>query len=131
MFPAPPAAESGQVYKTLDARCQACVVMGGQEGPCLSDGELAAIEATTGHPCPRREWPDEEGPGLFALLLLSAKAGAGHLFETYWRIRYGGEPRDFQERMLMRILMARADEEIALSLWPEPEPRTPAEPSEA
>lgn len=32
----PPAAESGRVYKTIDARCKACRVYGGREKRCIA-----------------------------------------------------------------------------------------------
>jgi hypothetical protein len=99
------------------------VVMGGEEAACVSDDMLEAEERTTGHPCPRREWPDGDGPALYRLVQLGAHAASSHLFGLYWRIRYGSAPLDLQERMFNRLLAAHQDEQIAKSLWPDPEPR--------
>jgi hypothetical protein len=50
-----PAAASGKEYATLDARCEACEVLGGEENPCLPRGVLRQIARNTGRPCPRVE----------------------------------------------------------------------------
>jgi hypothetical protein len=121
-FPTPPAADSGETYKTLDARCRACELMGGDEGPCISDEMLEAEQRINGHPCPRREWPDADGPILAKLVQLGAIHGMGWnsspLFSELFRVRYGGAPVEHQERMLMRILAAYSDEQVRAFLFP-------------
>jgi hypothetical protein len=56
--------------------------MGGDESPCVSDDMLEAEERMSGFPCPRREWPDGEGPYLFRLVQLGAYAERAHLFDA-------------------------------------------------
>jgi hypothetical protein len=123
MYPTPPAAESGQVYKSLDARCAACVMFGGDEGPCVSDDMLEAEERVNGHPCPRREFPDSDGPILAKLVQLGAIHGMGWnsspLFTELFRVRFGDAPLEHQKRMLMRILAAFGDEQVRAFLFPQ------------
>ena len=49
----PPAAESGTVYESVDARCGACVVKGGEEAKCVSKEWEIAIGQPLGKVCPR------------------------------------------------------------------------------
>lgn len=99
--------------------------MGGEEGPCVSDAMLDAEEREFGHPCPRREWPDGEGPTLAQLVRLGASYGMGWntapLFAELFRIRYGAAPLEHQDRMLVRILAAYGDEQIRAFLFPRQE----------
>lgn len=96
--------------------------MGGDEGPCVSEEMLEAEERVNGYPCPRREWPDSEGPILAKLVQLGAIHGMGWnsspLFSELFRIRYGDAPVEYQERMLMRVLSAFGDEEVRAFLFP-------------
>lgn len=58
----PPAAESGTVYETVDARCGACVVKGGTEAKCVSQQWEQAIGSALGRECPRVDLPVELYP---------------------------------------------------------------------
>lgn len=48
----PPAASSGKVYNTVEARCFACVVNQGSEEPCLPADHMTVRQKQTGRPCP-------------------------------------------------------------------------------
>jgi hypothetical protein len=51
----PPAASSGTVYATVDQRCEACVIYGGHEEPCVPPVWFTQFRERLGRPCPRVE----------------------------------------------------------------------------
>ena len=111
---------NGRVFKSIDERCAACVVMGGDENPCVPDSWLEADEAK-GFPCPRREWPDADGPMLGQLVRLGASGESGHLFGRLWDVAFGELERTEQRRLLTRVLRAYGDPDVRAALWPRAE----------
>jgi hypothetical protein len=113
-----PAADSGTEYKTLDARCRACVVMGGEEGPCVPDTYLEAEEKQSGYPCPRREWENVDHPTIAQLVMLGAQAEQGHLFRLTFDVAFGDASKEEQRRVLSLLTRAYGDEIVRMQLWP-------------
>ena len=114
----PPGDDGRTEYKTLDARCAACVMKEGDQQPCLSPGQLAAEEAESGYPCPRREWESDDQPLAWHLARLGAHGESGHLFRLMFDVSFGESSRAEKERVLGWILRAYEDEVIAAALWP-------------
>jgi hypothetical protein len=110
-------APSGKVYRSLDARCAACVVKGGPEKRCHPWPRGMRKTNPHGYACPRREWPDRESPDLALLTSLGAREH-GHLFMKRWDLAFGDLPRDEQARLFDRMLAAYSDEAIASVYWP-------------
>lgn len=76
----PPSAPSGTYYKTVEERCAACVVKGGQEGKCVSkEYEEAHILAGTGKVCPRVELPAALEPDVEIIQFLIGENKANRL----------------------------------------------------
>ena len=115
-----PPADSGKVYETVDARCDACVIKGGPEQPCMPPHYPEMDEAKTGFPCPRREWARIEHPVIFHLCQLGAHGERGHLFREMFDAYFGDEPREERQRVLRLIFRAYQDEVVAATFWPEP-----------
>lgn len=114
-----PPGDNGEEYKTLDARCADCVIQGGEQQPCMPEHDLAREEELTGFPCPRREWPDEDGPMLSRLVNLGAHSESAHLFTKLWEITYRDATVEEERRALALIMLAYQDEVVRGTLWPE------------
>lgn len=111
-------APSGKRYRSLDERCSACRVKGGQEKPCGSWPRQLAKENPHGYRCPRREWPDAESAELSHLASLGAHGESGHLFLKRWDLAFGDLPVSDQARLFDRMLAAYGDELVASVYWP-------------
>jgi hypothetical protein len=110
-------APSGKKYRSLDARCAACVVKGGPEKRCHPWAREYKRQNPHGYACPRREWPDRESADLALLANLGAREH-GHLFLKRWDLAFGDLPREEQARLFDRILAAYSDEAIQSVYWP-------------
>lgn len=88
----------------------------------MQEDQRRTYEAVHGYPCPRREWPDRDGPVLGRLVGLAASHGMGWnkapLFELLWRVTYGGSPPEYEQRMAYRLLAAFNDEQVLAFLFP-------------
>lgn len=111
-------APSGKIYRSLDARCQACTVKGGPEKRCAKWPRQFAKENPHGYRCPRREFPDDDGPELGALAQLGSRNEMGHLFALRWALAFGSRPVTEQRRLFDRMMAAYGDTLIASVFWP-------------
>lgn len=117
-----PPGESGTTYESLDERCAACVIKGGEEAPCVGPHDLEAELRETGHPCPRREAWNVDDMLTAQLAVLGARLETGHLFRAVFDTASEGWPKAARMTILRRIARAYSDDIVARVLWP---PRQP------
>lgn len=110
-FREPPAAESGTQYKTVDERCQACEIKGGDEPPCQPPHLLTLELQNFGKPCPRRELRPEDAPTA-ELFWLAMDPRLKHLWSETFSVLLESASKRERLSVIRRIRRAAADEGI-------------------
>lgn len=115
-----PPADSGREYATLEERCAACVVNGGEEGMCISDSHSARLQESTGRPCPRVEL-DTDNIEAFRLIGWTADDDLKPLAPMFAAaLLHGREPEE-KLRILSRLGSALKSREIRSAMHPSSE----------
>lgn len=114
-----PAAESGRTYGSVEERCRACVVNGGDEGMCISDAASSRMLQTIGRPCPRVEI-DPENVEAMSLMGWLIHDDLKPLAPEYARALLAGRPADDRARLLSRVASALRSKELSDRLHPDP-----------
>lgn len=116
----PPAAESGRVYGSVEERCRACEVNGGDESPCISDERIRWWQEHHGRPCPRVEL-DERNAEPMVLLGWLIHDDLEPLVPEYARALLAGRPASERETILARVGRAMRSKELMARLHPSAE----------
>lgn len=104
------------MYGTLDERCEACQIMGGDEPPCQPASLLRVIEEETGFPCPRREPENADDGVCMELLGVATSPILGAMYQTWQALLLKDVDEEQQLRLMRRVAAACADEEIGAHL---------------
>jgi hypothetical protein len=115
-----PAAESGRVYGSVEERCGACQVNGGDEPPCIPEARVRWYEEHHGRPCHRIEL---DGRNLDAYRLLGwlIHDDLKPLAPIYARELLRRLPRGGREAILDRVAHALRSDAVMARLHPDPE----------
>lgn len=114
-----PSEITGEPYRSLEQRCKACVIQGGDEPACCDDLELASNQAD-GHPCPRREFTDIDDPIAAKLVVLGAYPETQGRYRLTFDLLTEGMPWAQRVSILNRAERAARDEVVQLALYPQP-----------
>jgi hypothetical protein len=117
-FKTPPSAESGREYKTVEERCAACEVNGGDEGMCIKQRESDKWQREHGRPCPRVEL-DPRNHEAMQLLGWAIHDDLKPLASNYGRALLAGYRAEERAAILARIGYALRDVEVMKVLHPE------------
>ena len=117
-----PAAESGRVYGSLEERCGACEVNGGDEPPCISADRMRWWQQERGRPCPRVEI-DPRNAEAFLMIGWLIHDDLKPLAELYARELLRTFPAEDRGRLLSRVATALRSPEMGARLHPQAEDR--------
>lgn len=109
--------ESGRVFKSLDERCDACVIQGGDEPPCVNEIMLAD-ERAGGYNCPRRERFGPDDLLCRDLAVLGAHQETAHHFRLLFDTACADRSREDRERLIRLYTRAYVDPVISAHLYP-------------
>lgn len=111
-FPEPPKADSGLEYLSLEERCQACQVHGGDESPCVSPERMMVEEQETGFPCPYREPATPDDSTLLQLATMATHTDLGHLWRACFDVTFETRTPDERRHRMSMIMRAVTDGRI-------------------
>lgn len=111
-FPEPPRAESGIEYLSLEERCQACQVHGGDESPCVAPERMMVEEQATGFPCPYREPSTPDDSTLLQLVTMATHTDLGHLWRACFDVAFETRTPNERRHRLSMIMRAITDDRI-------------------
>jgi hypothetical protein len=114
----PPASAFGRSYESIDARCAACTIQGGDEPPCQPEGVLREYERQHGRPCPRVDLaPQNHVAAQLVSFLLDERLRP--LAPGFLEVRTGWMDPSDRELLLLRLARALNDAEVFRVLYPE------------
>ncbi len=111
-------AESGRVYGSVEERCGACQVNGGDEPPCIPDTRVAWYLENHGRPCHRIEL-DARNVDALRIIGWLIHDDLKPLAPIYARALLGRFPRAEREAILERVAHALRSATVTARLHPE------------
>ena len=108
---------ASKTYETMAARCAACVVLGGEEQPCVSRLEIEARWKPQGKACPREVFDPSCGESA-ALVSIAIHADLKHFASEFWGMETRHLDDEGKDLVLGQIRAVLSDREIQQMIRP-------------